>query len=432
MHLAAMRGHRQVVIAIMATYLKACSARQRQVQQQSQQGATDATAVLAPGQGAGQFLVLPPDPRSVQDAYSNTPHMIASTRQCDDTGLLQLLDPRTDIPSLDQLKRLEGEAGVQVLGMMRTGAREARQDGGAGAAGTAPGTRGGESESAAAATRDGGEESSGYVTDNGSCSDSPVSECSVNFIPAAERERMQKEAAAAAAAATARSSGDGAGPGGEANGVDHRQSNDGALGGARRKKAGRRRRRQRRRSGESSSVGSTDTYMLGEFYGFGAAAAPRPRQHHHHQSGEGEGESNGAGGAPHDMERVGERVREMREALHQAAEHHGHGEGEEGAAGGHDEAHRPSPGKLTTELGKTRVTGGTTGGGVGQGAAGTAGGAAGAGVGKSDAGGKLGAGVAVLAKGGASAAAVLQAVPDCFLCPLTLKVRPLQVVAAQA
>ncbi|GAX80664.1 hypothetical protein CEUSTIGMA_g8099.t1 [Chlamydomonas eustigma] len=181
LHLAAMKGHRGVAIAIIAAYLMALQRYQKEHYRRSaavakkQQSlkqfvasagvsskaaavvsaplpsthstaATGGTAVVpsattnihlqltsatsANAAGISSSLAQvnfsslpgfpppPPDPRVIRDTYTNTPLDIAASRKHDDGALMRLLDPsRTPLNSLDDLEKLL-EAGKGLHGLL--------------------------------------------------------------------------------------------------------------------------------------------------------------------------------------------------------------------------------------------------------------------------------------------------------------------------
>ena len=89
------QGHRGVALAILASYLSASHRLRHQSQQQQAAVTSSKAPEPSPSRGGvdASATSIPPDPRTVTDAYSNTPFAIAASRKHDD-ALMTLLDPR--------------------------------------------------------------------------------------------------------------------------------------------------------------------------------------------------------------------------------------------------------------------------------------------------------------------------------------------------
>ncbi|KAG1670203.1 hypothetical protein FOA52_014979 [Chlamydomonas sp. UWO 241] len=315
LHLAAMKGHAPVAAAIMAAHVSAATAARVRATTSTSAATSPLPSRLSPrpGAAAAASAQLPPqlsprDPRTVTDAYSNTPAMIASSH-LGDVALLQLLDPSTPIACVDDLTPFDcgnAHARREVLALMAPPGGDGDGGGGSGA----------RADAGARAGPGNGDAGAGYETDGSSCASS---ECSVNY-----------HGADGAPAATS-----------DGSGSDARDDGAGCAHGRRRRK------RARRRAGAGSSIGSTDTHILGEYYGFGTARAAGTAAAAAAMAKGGDARAGVSGRFMAEQGRFeGGHVRELKEALARAALD------DEAAAHTRGGAPRPPPGRLTTERDK--------------------------------------------------------------------------------
>jgi len=117
LHLAALKGHKSVVVLILTAYVRILRKWEQLHAKQVPAGAAAAEAgpsAAAGGKGSPTDKPQPMDPRTVLDAYGNTPYHSATSSKHDDEALLTMLNPKNPIKEKD-LKKLVGNLHVQTM-----------------------------------------------------------------------------------------------------------------------------------------------------------------------------------------------------------------------------------------------------------------------------------------------------------------------------